>query len=130
MDVTVSTWHGGLSEALLLHIFEPPITLHRCLVPLTGSVTAALMLSQAIRATEELDSAACGWFTKSQEQWSEETGLTRWEQETARRILRSTGLLEEQRSGMPARLWFRVCEARLWEALRCHAGNVNGLRQG
>ncbi len=128
--MTVSAWQGSLSEAMLLHLFEPPITLHRCLVPLTGSVTAALMLSQAIRATEDLDSEARGWFTRSQEQWSEETGLTRWEQETARRILRSAGLMEEQRSGMPARLWFRVCEARLWDALSCHAGSVDRAGQG
>ena len=77
----------GITPELLLEVFDLPVTFHRCLVPITGGVTAALMLSQAIRATEDLDSEACGWFTRSQEQWSEETGLTRREQETARRSL-------------------------------------------
>ena len=50
--------------------------------------------------------------------WTQETGLSRWEQETARRALRRAGLLEERRLGMPAKLWFRVCADVLMHALQ------------
>lgn len=112
---------GHITADMLLQIFDMPVSFHRCLVPVTGGVTTALFLSQAIWSSEELDPHTEGWFTKSQEQWSEETGLSRWEQATARRSLRNAGFLEEQRVGMPARLWFRVCPERVWDALRRHA---------
>ena len=107
-----------LTPSLVLEVFDLPITFHRCLVRVTGSVTAALMLSQAMAWTEDLASEVEGWFMRSQGDWAEETGLSRWEQETARRVLRNCGLLEERKMGMPARLWFRVNRQRLGAALR------------
>lgn len=107
-----------LTSSLVLELFDMPITFHRCLVAVTGSVTAALMLSQAMAWTEPLAPDVEGWFMKSQGDWAEETGLSRWEQETARRVLRSCGLLEERKMGIPARLWFRVNRSRLAAALR------------
>ena len=107
----------GLTPNLVMEIFDVPITFHRSLVRVTGSVTAALMLSQAIAWTETLVPDAQGWFTKSQAEWSEDTGLSRWEQETARRILRQTSLIEERKWGVPAKLWFRVRNDRIWQAL-------------
>ena len=106
-----------ITPGLLLDVFDAPVSFHRCLVPITGGVTAALMLSQAIWTTQALEPHADGWFLKSQEQWCAETGLSRWEQEGARRALRRAGLLEERRSGMPARLWFRVRAEAVWSAL-------------
>jgi hypothetical protein len=108
----------GVNAELLLDIFDLPISFHRCLVPVTGGVTAALMLSQAIWTSEELDPEAGGWFCRSQEQWTEETGLSRWEQETARRALRNGGFVDERRAGLPARLWFRVRPEAVSRALR------------
>jgi hypothetical protein len=108
----------GLTPGLVLELFDLPITFHRCLVRVTGSVTAALMLSQAMAWTEQLAPEMAGWFMRSQGDWAEETGLSRWEQETARRVLRSCGLLEERKMGIPARLWFRVNRPRLAAALR------------
>jgi hypothetical protein len=111
----------GITPELLLDVFDTPVTFHRCLVPVSGGVNAALLLSHAIWTTQALDGEADGWFLKSQEQWAEETGLSRWEQETARRALRDAGLLEERRVGMPARLWFRVRASAVWAALKVHA---------
>jgi hypothetical protein len=111
----------GITPELLLDVFDTPVTFHRCLVPVSGGVNAALLLSHAIWTTQALDGEADGWFLKSQEQWSEETGLSRWEQETARRALRDAGLLEERRVGMPARLWFRVRGSAVWAALKAQA---------
>ena len=114
----VHTTLPRLTPSLVLEIFDLPITFHRCFVRVTGSVTAALMLSQAMAWTEQLAPEVEGWFMRSQGDWSEETGLSRWEQETARRVLRNCGLLEERKMGIPARLWFRVNMARLAAALR------------
>jgi hypothetical protein len=111
-----------ITPQLLLEVFDIPVSFHRCLVPITGGVTPALMLSQAIWTSQALEPAADGWFLRSQEQWTQETGLSRWEQETARRALRRAGLLEERRLGMPAKLWFRVRADAVWCALRAHAG--------
>ena len=113
---------NSMSAELLLEVFDMPVSFHRCLVPVAGGVTAALMLSQAIWITETLESASRGWFMCSQEQWTQETGLTRWEQETARRALRRAGLLVERRLGMPARLWFRVCPDVVLRTLQASVG--------
>lgn len=110
----------GITAELLLEVFDLPVSFHRCLVPITGGVTSALMLSQAIWTTQAIERTANGWFSKSQDQWTDETGLSRWEQETARRALRSAGFLEERRVGMPAKLWFRVRPEAVWRALQAH----------
>ena len=115
---------SGITADLLLEVFDLPVSFHRCLVPITGGVTAALMLSQAIWTTQTMDPTANGWFSRSQYQWADETGLSRWEQETARRALRSAGFLEERRVGMPAKLWFRVRPEAVWRALQAHAATV------
>ena len=114
-----------LTSELLLEVFDSPVSFHRCLVPITGGVISALMLSQAIWTTQSLEPSADGWFIRSQEQWSQETGLSRWEQESARRALRRSGLLEERRGGLPARLWFRVCPDAVWCALQANAQAAN-----
>jgi len=94
-------------------VLDRPIAFHRSFVSIrtkTGGklgVAAALMLSQAIYwARRSSDDE--GWFYKTQEEWEEETGLTRREQETARKRLRATDFWHEELRGMPARLHFRV----------------------
>lgn len=115
----------GITPELLLEVFDLPVTFHRCLVPITGGVTAALMLSQAIWTAQTIEGTSDGWFSKSRDQWTEETGLSRWEQETARRALRTAGFLEEKRVGVPAKLWFRVRPEAVWRALQARAGAIH-----
>ena len=110
---------------VLLDAFDVPVSFHRCLVPVTGSVNAALLLSQAIWATQATDRDARGWFVRSQEEWRQETGLSCWEQRTARRLLREGGFLEERRVGMPAKLCFRVRSDELMRALQRHAAHAH-----
>ncbi|MFZ1862267.1 MAG: hypothetical protein WAV81_16635 [Candidatus Competibacter sp.] len=100
----------------LLRLLDRPIAFHRCFVDLAGSITAALMLSQAIywqQRTRDPD----GWWFKTRDEWQEETGLGRREQETARRKLRKLGVLREDLRGVPAQLWYMVDEIRLFELL-------------
>lgn len=110
-----------LTSSLLLDAFDSPVTFHRCLVPITGSVTAALMLSQAIWASQAPGREPNAWITISADQWREQTGLSRREEETARRALRAGGFIEERRIGMPPQLSFRVRPERILRALQCHA---------
>lgn len=91
--------------SLLQKFLKRPVAYHRVFAQIGGGATAGLMLSQAWYWTPRGEE---GWFHKSQEEWEEETGLTRTEQETARRNLREKGLIEERRAGMPARLFFKV----------------------
>ncbi len=103
--------------AIIRWIFKRPIAFHRSLVSLTGSVTAALMLGQACYWDERTDDPE-GWFWKTRDEWEDETGLTRWEQEAARRKLREHGFLQEKLAGVPARMYYRVDFEAIAQAYR------------
>ncbi|WP_275931311.1 hypothetical protein [Aeromonas sp. 1HA1] len=93
-----------------INFLDRPIAFHRPFVAITGSVTAALFLSQALywakRCKVHDDGSA--WFYKTQADWEEETGLTRYEQEGARKTLRNLEVLKEKRVGLPAQLYFCI----------------------
>ena len=113
-----------LPPALLLEVFDEPILFYRCYVTLTGSVTAALVLSCASIATEQLpdDDRDTGWFTKTSAEWQADTGLTRTELETARRKLKAQGLWHERRCGPPpSPLQYRIDQTALYEQLEVQA---------
>ena len=93
---------------MILEILDRPIAYHRCFVTLTGSVTAAVLLSQAVYWSRRTAEGNEGWFWKTSSDWEEETGLSRREQDTARGILRGLGFWQEEKRGIPARLWFRL----------------------
>lgn len=83
-----------------------------------GDVCAGLLISQFWYWTARLPEDRDGWFFKTQDELLEETALTRWEQETARKRLKSLGLLEEVKKGVPAKLWFRINRSAVIELLR------------
>lgn len=97
-----------------LALLDRPIAFHRVFVDLTGSVTAALLLSQAVywqRRTGD------GWWYKTREDWCDETGMSPKELDNARRTLRRHGWWHEARRGVPARVWYRVDLHELMAAL-------------
>lgn len=91
-----------------------PIAFRRTLVDLTGSVQAALMLSQAIYWQERVTHKD-GWWYKSIEEWEEETGLSRRRLETARR--KNKQYLLSKLRDIPARLYWKVDGVKLRSAL-------------
>lgn len=96
-----------------------PISFYRRLVDLTGNVKAALLLSQSIywtRRGRDIDRSG-GWFHKTSEQWAWETGLSPKEQSHARDALKALALVDERRTGLPARLHFRLNTEQLGRAL-------------
>lgn len=54
------------------------------------------------------DKAEKGWIYKTQEEFTNETGLSRAEQETARRNLKKMGLLDERHQRLLHRMFYRV----------------------
>lgn len=116
-------------EMLLEILGQAPIVFHRIFVDITGSVTAALWLSYALYALDSPAASAQGWFGKSQDDWRRDTGLTRREQESARRRLRELGLIVERR-GMGEALAFRVDCVRLYALIEAQADNVHADSRG
>ena len=90
---------------LLQRLLDRPIAFHRCFVRLGIGITGAVMLSQAVYWSSRTGDSE-GWFFKTIGEWEEETGLTRREQETARKNLK--GILDSELRGIPARLYFRI----------------------
>jgi hypothetical protein len=108
--------HNNIVRTLL----KRPIAFHPTLARLTGSVPAALMLSQAIYWTDvvnETQPKRGGWFFKTQAEWTRETTLSRWEQESARKLLKKWDFWSEDRRGQPARLWFCLDLEKLAKAI-------------
>lgn len=105
----------------LTKLLNRPIAFHRPLVEITGSVTAALMLSQGIYWSNK-SAERDGWFYKTIEEWTEETGMTRAEQETARRKLCAAGVWEERHERLKHRKWYRVKSDQLSRMLESYIG--------
>lgn len=87
-----------------LEALDRPIAYHRVFVSLAGSVAGAVFLSQLVYWARRMDRE----FYKSVDDWSEETGLTRYEQESARKKLKALGVLKVKRKGVPARLFYSL----------------------
>lgn len=102
---------------LLRELLDRPISFHRILAKVSGGATVGLFLSQAFYWSRRTDNPE-GWFWKTQEEWEEETSLTRREQETARARLKALGILQEKRAGVPAKLYFRLDLDRLFSLLQ------------
>ena len=87
-----------------------PIAFNINFARITGDMKAALLLSQLVywtrRGADVLDND--GWVFKTREQWEAEIGLSKHEQATARGILVGLGIIEEARTGAPARNCYRV----------------------
>ena len=105
-----------MNEAIKNLLTDKPIAYHPILARIGGSITAGIFLSQLLYWTGK-GAAPDGWIWKTQEEMETETALTRYEQEGARKNLLKRGILEEQRRGIPARMYYRVNLDALGELL-------------
>jgi hypothetical protein len=110
-EVSALMTHTEFDEALLRSLLDRPIAFNRTLVPVAGSITAALLLAQIIywqtvmlRLPERRD----GWFYKTAGEWYAETGMTRSEFEGARARLLKRGLVSYEVRGNPPVGYYRV----------------------
>lgn len=122
--------------AVIKELSERPIAFHRIYVALTGSVNAALMLSQAVYWSGRTTIPE-GWFYKTSEDWEDETGLGRREQDTARKQLKQTGFWNEKLKGVPATIHYQIdMEKMVFSLAECaklvaqkRANKIGGKRQ-
>jgi hypothetical protein len=116
--------NGKLLRDIIAETLDRPVAFHPVLARISGSVTAGLMLSQAVywaKVLERTNPEAAGWFYKTQAEWTEEICLSRWEQDGARRILRGLPFWDEGKSGAPPKSYFHLDLEKLAEAI---VGNV------
>ena len=85
-----------------------------------GSVKAGVFLCQLMYWYRDGKKAPEEWVWKTQAEWHDETALSRREQETARHALVKAGVLEEQRKGVPARMYFHIKWERFDEVMTDH----------
>jgi hypothetical protein len=95
---------GYLSLRALLS--DRPIAFHPMLARLLGGINEALLFQQLAYWSDKGSDPE--WIYKTQKDIEEETTLTRTQQETARARLRKLGVIEEDKKGLPAKLYFRV----------------------
>lgn len=105
-----------ITAAQLRRLLQRPIAFHRIFADIAGNATGGLFLSQLFYWHDK-GSDPDGWIYKTQAEWEAETALSRYEQERARAIMREKGLLEEERRGLPAKMYYRLNVARLTELL-------------
>jgi hypothetical protein len=74
------------------------------------------MLSQAVYWSKRTSDDE-GWFWKTADEWEDETGMSYEEQKSARDRLRKTSFWEEDRRGIPCKLYYRVDLDALWQEL-------------
>lgn len=103
----------------ITQLLDRPIAYHRVFVTLTGSVKAAILLSQAMYWQQRAKQKD-GWWYKSADEWEEETGLTRHEQQTARKDCEP--FLMADLRGVPATLYWKVNETAIEQALFDESG--------
>lgn len=102
--------------ALIDAMNDRPIAFNRHYVSLGCGINGALMLSQMVYWSKRTKDKN-GYFYKTQDDWEQETGLTRREQETARKRLRELGFVSEHKHGVPCKVHFRVEHNNLYMAL-------------
>ncbi|WP_227061911.1 DNA-binding protein [Acinetobacter pittii] len=95
---------------------EQPIAFNKHYVFLGCGINGALMLSQLVYWTSRTKDSE-GWIFKTHHEWTQETGLTRREQDTARATLKSLQFISEKKMGVPRRVYFRVERENLYQAL-------------
>lgn len=99
-------WSDGTA---VIELLGAPVAYHCTLADVTGGVHAGLILSRALYLTRYSSRGlAGGWFYAPMTFWLDETGLGRWEQQTARRELIRLDLWDEQTRGIPPRMFVRV----------------------
>lgn len=92
-----------------------PISFQRVFVDWTGSIGAALMLSQLAYWTRQYGWGV--WIYKTSQDWESDLGLKIDAQATARARLKKAGLVMEKLKGVPPKLHFQINQERFMELL-------------
>jgi len=88
-------------------LLKRPVAVHPTIIKAFGSVNLGIMWSQLYYWSDKTRNKE-GWIHKTMKEMYNETGLSRREQETARRIGTKLGVIETKRMGNPCTVNFRV----------------------
>ncbi len=100
------------------------IVLHRAFVDVGGSVSAGVFLSHLYFWSGKGKNKD-KWIWKTYKEWKHETGLTRYEVDSARKRLGDLGLLEFKRMGPKGRMHYRLNEVMLESLLLAESSKHN-----
>jgi len=92
---------------MIKELLKRPIAYNPIIAKTFGSVKLGILWSQMYYWSERTNDKE-GWIYKTQTEVFEETGLSRKEQETARKIGNKLGVLESEVRGVPPKVNFRV----------------------
>lgn len=95
---------------------DRPIAFNRDFVRIGCGIKGSLMLSQAVYWSRRT-TAKDGSFWKLQEEWEEETGMTRHEQMTALKRLKKLGFISVEKRGIPAKNYYILNTNKILEEL-------------
>lgn len=87
---------------------ERPVAYRPVIAKALGSVKIALFISQLYYWKDKGWKENKGWIYKTRDEIYNETGLSRSEQENARKVAREMGILDEIRKGIPPKIHFRI----------------------
>lgn len=93
-------------EALRRLLSDRPIAFHPSLARLLGGINEALFFQQIAYWSGK--GSDPDWIYKTQVELEDETCLSRYQQEQARKQLKKLGVLSDQRRGVPAQLYYRI----------------------
>ena len=118
---------AGQYDILRGLLSDRPIAFHPQMARLFGGINEALLFQQLAYWSDKGSDPE--WIYKTQKDIQDEITLTRTQQENARRKLRGLGVIEEDKRGVPAKLYFRVIWDRMYELLEEHAAQDAGNPQ-
>jgi hypothetical protein len=126
---------------VMMEMMDQPIHFHPWCAKLAGSALGGLWLSYALRKTQRLldpmtawddnlgmdrkpfPSAVApedAWFEAPVEKLTIEMGMSKFEQQSAKRVLKNLGLIEERFLGLPAIKEYRVNTPHMMGLLQAH----------
>ena len=106
---------------------DRPLAFHPQLARVLGGINEALLFQQLAYWSDKGSDPE--WIYKTQKDIQDEITLTRTQQENARKKLRTLGVIEEDKRGVPAKLYFRVIWDRVYELLEDYAAQDAGNLQ-
>jgi hypothetical protein len=107
-----------------LHDVGDPITFYPKFNQMFGGLTANVLINQLLYWRGK-GRDPHGWIYKTHLEITEETGLSRQEQRTARAQLKERGFLIEKKEGMPAKLYFLINVEAINDAWENQEGSFN-----
>lgn len=103
----------NMSEAentmIVKELLQRPIAYHAVVAKATKSVKLAVLWGQ-LYYWKDKGSDPDGWIYKTQQQLFKETGLTRRNQQTARKLGNKLGVMEEARRGENGKMHYRIAD--------------------